>query len=105
MDFQNMPQVVDPSHLIGARFGHPVLIPMDGSQLVTRDPATGLPSGLDLSIKGVSGVVYDGSNRVVAFSMGGIDHTVTYEAGTITVNGARQVVAGLDPSGRIAAVA
>lgn len=104
MNILSAPQAASCDFLLGLEFNNPVRVPLRDLPIVTRDPSTGLPSGLELSVKGVSGVVYDMSGRVVEFSMAGVNHTVDYSADSITVNGARQVFAALDPSGRIAAV-
>lgn len=55
---------------------------------------------------GLSGVTYDGSNKVTGFVAGGVTYTVAYASGSITVTGSdgSSVVVSLDGSGRISGV-
>jgi hypothetical protein len=65
--------------------------------------------GLTLSLGGslgLSGVTYDGSNRVVGFALRGITYTVAYTSTTITITGSNGFsrVVTLDGSSRVIGV-
>lgn len=61
---------------------------------------------ISLGSAGLSGVVYDGSNRAIAFTIGGVTYSAVYGASSITVTGSdsSSVVISLDGSGRISGV-
>ena len=80
-------------------------------QSVTISPAPGV--GVPVSIEhqsvplAVTAVVYDGSNRVISYTVRGVPHVVSYPDATriIDTGGSAVVTAILDGSGRIISVA
>ena len=117
------PLLLDPDYLVGVQDGESVLVPhkigvstgatreTDPSEVVrinkdgTLVRSGGAPINLGGSA-GLSGVTYDSTNRVTAFSLRGIDYTVAYATGLITVTGSngstREIT--LDTSARISGV-
>lgn len=63
-----------------------------------------VPGNVDISSAGLGGVVYDSSNRVTEFTLGGKTWFVNYTGNQMVVSGASSFVATLDASGRFASV-
>lgn len=86
------------------------LVPVSGS-IVYKEPDTGSLSAAGIPFNtgsaGLSAVSYDGSNRAIAFTLGGINYTVSYGGSSITITGSNSTstVVSLDGSGRISGVA
>jgi hypothetical protein len=55
---------------------------------------------------GLTGVTYDGSNRVTAFTINNINYTVAYASGSMTISGSDGTTrtVALDGSGRVSGV-